>query len=183
MTKGQKLIRNLFILLLLILIADHITGASLTPLSAHKRSERTANYGPSTIIKSQKVKDGMFYLCKYDKWYSLNTVRRGFLGLWFAGDSVSGKENDLTKPLDYSYTTTSLENNHMLGRYYGIVNNPNIKSIKFEIILNGELKTFEQKELYDNMFLFVWDEVVKDCKPVSLIGLDKDSNIVFEEAL
>ncbi len=34
-------------------------------------------------------------------------------------------------------------------------NDPDIKSIRLDIKINGQIKTFERKELYDNMFLFV----------------------------
>lgn len=183
MTKKQKLIRNLFILILLVLFVVNLSTASFTPLSAHKRSERTANYGPSTIIKFQRIKGGMLYLCKYDKWYSLNTVRRGILGLWFPGDQVHGKENDIKNPMNYSWGFSGTSNNYMISKFFGIVNDPNIKSVKLTVSIAGEEKTFEQKELYDNMFLFIWEgkEVYFDVG--RLMGLDKDSNIIFEKTL
>lgn len=183
MIKKQKLIRNTLILVLLLLISTSFLGASFTPLSAHKRSERTANYGPSTIIKSQKIKGGMLYLCKYDKWFSLNTVKRGFLGLWYAGDQVHGSENDIKNAINYSWGISSIKDNYRLGKFYGIVNDPNIKSVKLALDVNDEMKIFEQKELYDSMFLFTLEGDVVNFQAAKITGLDKDSNIIFEKAL
>lgn len=183
MKKKWKIIRSLFILSLLLLVINNFIGASLTPLSAHKRSERTANYGPSTIIRTKKINGGMLYLCKYDKWFSLSTVKRGFLGLWYAGDMVLGDENNLQKAINFSLGTRDTWGNYRLGIFYGIINEPSVKTVKFEIILNGKLKTFEQSELYDNMFLFTWDEDTTTYRPINVIGLDKDSKVVFKEGL
>lgn len=183
MIKKRKLIRNTLILVLLLLIAASFSTASFTPLSAHKRSERTANYGPSTIIKSQKIKGGMLYLCKYDKWFSLNTVKRGFLGLWYAGNQVHGGENDIKNAINYSWGISSIKDNYRLGKFYGIVNDPNIKSVKLVLNMKDEMKTFEQNELYDNMFLFTWDGDLVNFQAAKITGLDKDSNIIFEKTL
>jgi hypothetical protein len=179
MSKKRKLARNLFMLVLLILIAGSLSTGSLTSLAAHKRSERTAHYGPSTIIKSQKIKGGMLYLCKYDKWFSLNTVRRGFLGLWYAGGGVHGAENDFKTPIDYTWMTTKTSGDYKIALLYGVVNAPSIKSVKLVMILNGQEEAFEQKEFYDDMFFFTWDKDPLNVNLVSLTGMDENSNIVF----
>jgi hypothetical protein len=183
MTKKQKLIRNLLILILLFFWVNAHIGASFTPLGAHRRSERSANYGPSMVVKTQKVKGGMLLLCKYDRWFSLNTVNKGPLWLWYAGNQVHGQENDIKEQIKVSYGNEVTDHNVEYWQFYGIVNNPAIKSVRLEIKVTGEPKIFEQKELYDNMFLFVWDEDVKNFETMKIMGLDKDSKVVYEKAL
>lgn len=180
MTKRQKLIRNLIILILLILFIGNISSASLTPLSAHKKSERSANYGPSTIIKSQSIKGGILYLCKYDKWYSLNAVKRGFLWLWYPANPLM-KENNINDSIDFTWSYSNITGNLDVGRFFGIVNDPNIKSVRLDIKLNGKMKTFEQNELYDNMFLFIWEEELISSGAIKLTGFDKNSKIIYEK--
>lgn len=182
MTKGQKLIINLIILILLLLLFGHYSTASLTPLTAHKRSERSINYGPSTIIKSQRVKGGMLYLCKYDKWYSLDAVKRGFLWLWYPGDMSLGKENNINNPIEYSWEASSISNNCILGKFYGIVNDPNIKTVRLELNVNGKMEIFEQKELDNNMFLFTWEGGITSYDG-KIMGFDKNSNTIYEKPL
>lgn len=181
-TKGQKLIRSLFILMLLLLLFGHYSTASLTPLTAHKRSERSINYGPSTIIKSQRIKGGMLYLCKYDKWYSLDTVKRRFLWLWYPEDMNLGKENNINNPIEYSWGEISISSNYKLGKFYGIVNDPNINTVRLELNVNGKMEIFEQKELNNNMFLFTWDGGITSYDG-KIMGLDKNSNIIYEKQL
>jgi hypothetical protein len=184
MIKKKKLIRNIILLSVIILIIASFSYASLTPLQAHRRSERTANYGPSVIIKSQSMKGQMFYLCKYDKWYSLDTVKRGFLGLWYAGDQVLGKENDAKEALDYAWSGNSSDKNHMIYKFYGEINDKKIKAVTLELEYNGQTKSLEQKKLYDNMFMFIWEEdnsykyIMKAIK-----GYDNNSNLIFQKAL
>jgi hypothetical protein len=182
MKKKKKLIRNLIILFLLVIIAASFSTASITSLAAHKRSERTANYGPSIIIKSQSIKGGRVYLCKYDKWFSLNTVKRSSIGLWYAGDQVHGMENDTKVPIVYSWGVSTM-GQYRQARFFGIVNNPDIKSVKLDLKLNGELKTLEQKELYDSMFLFIWEEGETGFQAVKITGLDKNSGVIYEKVL
>jgi hypothetical protein len=182
MNKKRKLIRNLFILLLMVIIVASFSAASLTPLSAHKRSERTGNYGPSIVVKSQSIKGGRLYLCKYDKWFSLNTVKRGFLGLWYAGDQVHGMENDTKLPISYSWGMNTI-GKYRQAKFFGIVNNPDIKSIKLEVKINGQLKILEQKELYDNIFMFTWEDGEKLFEFVKITGLDKNSDVIYEKAM
>lgn len=182
MTKRQKIIRNLIILILLFLVISSITGASLTPLMAHRRSERSGHYGPSRIIASQRINGIVLYLCKYDKWYSLDTIRRGFLWLWYPGDHYFRKKPDINTPIDFDFGYTSTTDNNNLGRFYGIVNDPDIKSVKLEVKLtNGQMKTFEQRKLYDNMFLFILDQGTIGYKSVKITGFDRGSNIIYEK--
>lgn len=181
MNKRKDLKRNLFILLMLFLFLGSFSNTSLTPLAAHKKSERTANYGPSTIAKVQRIKGGMLYLCKYDKWYSLSAVVKDFFWLWHPGDQVLGTENNLKNPINYNLGYSTRTSNHTVGQFYGIVNDSNIKSVKLELNLSGQMKIFEQEELYDNMFLFIWENNIQmKYMSAKIIGYDKDSNIIYK---
>lgn len=46
---------------------------------------------------------------------------------------------------------------------------------------NGQMRTFEQKELYDNMFLFAFDLGTAGFESIKLTGFDRDSNIIYEK--
>lgn len=181
MTERQKVIRNLIILILLFLVIGSLSSGSFTPLSAHRKSEKSRNYGPSTIVKSQKFKGGMLYLCKYDKWYTLEVVRREFLWLWHPRD-IGCRENNITNPIDFDFGYTSTTGNNNMGRFYGIVNDPNIKSARLDIKMDGQIKTIEQKELYDNMFLFIWDNTTS-FESIKFTGFASNSNIIYEKTV
>jgi hypothetical protein len=180
MNTKRKLIMNLSILAFLLLITPTLLDASLTPLSAFRRSEKASNYGPSTIVKVQKLDRGMLYLCNYDKWYSANVVIKGSSGLfWYPFTGVYGVENDLNDPINYVWDS---DDYFLIKRSFGIVNDPKIKSVRLVIMMEGETKNIDQ-ELYDNMFLFVWEKELAGYREVRIMGLDKNSNIVYEKEL
>lgn len=87
MSRSKKVIRNIIILILLFFLFHQHLGLYLTPLAAHKSSERGINYGPSKVVYVEDYADnydkGKYLLCKYDKWVSCNTVNRT---LFFFGD-------------------------------------------------------------------------------------------------
>lgn len=183
MIKMKKLIRNIIILSVLILLINIDTPFSFTPLAAHKRSEKSANYGPSVIIKTQSLNGKKLYLCKYDKWFSLDTVQREFLGLWFPGDGPYGIEADTTKAIDYYYRTDG-SNNHRTYEFFGKVNDKKIKSVSLEIELNGNPKKLELNKLYEDLFMFVFEEDNKlKCEMKVITGYDSSSNILFEKKI
>ncbi|HOJ08996.1 MAG TPA: hypothetical protein PK733_00175 [Clostridiales bacterium] len=180
MSKKHKLIRNTGILLTLLFIHFMFSSASLTALSAHKKSEKTANYGPSKVIQTQNFKYGKLFLCKYDKWFSCNTVKKGCLGMWYPGNQVHGKENDVSRSIDYYWHGSTYRDDYMLWMLYGVVNDNRIISVKMEAELHGEKKILEYPQLYDNMFLFTWNSKETDYKIKRLIGFDKNLNAIYE---
>lgn len=180
MTKKAKLIRNLFVLLVLILIIKTFSFGSFTALSAFKKGERAANYGPSRIVKTIELDGKVLYLSKYDKWYSLSTVRKGFLGLWYPDYGFHGVLYNEDAPIEL-IRSTSESSNHVSGIFHGIVNDPNIKSVKCTIKIDDRIKELEQKELYENLILLTVDEAGTNFEIVNIVGLDKDSKVIYEE--
>lgn len=181
MIKKRKLARNLIFLTMLIFVYIILTGASLTPLAAHRRLERSENYGPSNIVKTQKIEGCVLYLCKYDKWFSLDTVKRGSLLLWYGNNIFVAEEN--TEPINFTASRSFVYSYYAVQNVYGIVNDPNIKSVKLEIkhLHDPIFKTLEQNELYDNnMFWFVLDKSLSNYMLLKLTGLDKDGKVIYE---
>jgi len=74
MSRIKKVIRNLIILVLLFILYMMWAGLYLTPLLANEHSERSAHYGPSEVIHIENFDGGKYILCKYDRWFSCNTV-------------------------------------------------------------------------------------------------------------
>jgi hypothetical protein len=150
------------------------TGLYFTPMSAHESSERGMHYGPSEVIHIEDFKDGKYLLCKYDDFVSCDTVNRFLIFLWSIGNQPIGFQNDKTKPLNYTWSS-SFSN----WKVYGIVNDTRIK--KVEIILdNGIILT--QSKLYEDLFLFTWDSSDNGSKGYKRIkGYDSDNKVIYEE--
>lgn len=175
MISKRTLMKRIIILVVLLLIFVKGLGMNFTSIGAHKLSERTGHYGPSEIVHIEDFEGGKLFLCKYDKWFSCNTVNRSFLFFWRYGNQVHGTENDLSKPLSYSYGYSS-EN----YRYYGIINDKSIA--KIEIILRNEDK-LSVEEFHDDMFLINWKAPADD-RSFNFKGLkayDQEGNIIFED--
>lgn len=174
MTRPKKIIRNIIMLILLFFIFLRITNLYLTPLSAHRASEKSIHYGPSKVVHVEDFDEGKYILAKYDKWISANTINRSLFFFWRFGNQVTGIENDLNKPVNISQGLSGDNYN-----YYGIINNEKIK--KIEILLdNGEV--LSEKRFYDNMFIFV-DSGPNDKFPylVNVKGYDSENKLIYEE--
>lgn len=171
LNRKKKLIRNIIALIILLIIFVKSSGLYFTPLGAHRDSERTAHYGPSEIIHIEDYEKGKYILCKYDKWFSCNTVNKKLFFFWHFGNQVHGIENDLSQPLSYYWVG---EGNFY--KVYGIINDKRIK--KVEVVLNNG-DTLVQENFYDDMFLIHW--VANDSKYYSKVrAYDEDGNMVFE---
>lgn len=174
MSRNKKVLRNIVVLGILFFVFLKVTGLYLTPLSAHKNSERSIHYGPSEVIHIEHFDRGKYLLCKYDKWVSCNTVKRELLFFWRFGNQVTGFENDKTKALDYTWGMSS-------GNYklYGIINNDKIRKIQITLN-NGEI--FTETEFYENLFLFTWkaDNDNQSCDFNNIKGYDSNNNIICE---
>lgn len=148
MNRKKKLARNIVILLILFAITFS-RGIYLTPMAAHKASERSIHYGPSKVVHIEDFEGGKLFLGKYDKWFSCNTINRTMLLFWRFGNQVTGGEIDITKPLNFSYSSS-----HDTFKFYGIINDKNIDKVEVHL-KDGSI--YSQREFYDDMFLFTWD--------------------------
>lgn len=174
MNRPKKILINIAIILVLFFVFLRSTGLYLTPLTAHKASEKSIHYGPSKIVHIEDFPEGKYILGKYDKWISANTVNKSLFFFWRIGNQVIGIENDLTKAINISYGMTGENYN-----YYGIINDEEIK--KVEILLdNREILT--ETEFYEDMFIFARSSS-NDKFPyvVSVKGYDINNNLIFEE--
>ena len=175
MSRNKKILRNIVILAILIFIFFNISGFYLTPLSAHKNSERSIHYGPSEVIHIEDFDGGKYILCKYDKWVSCNTVNRVLFFFWRYGNQPIGFENDKTKALDYTWGMS--QENYKL---YGIINND--KVTKIQITLNNG-KVFTETDFYEDLFLFTWkaDNDDEAWWFNNIKGYDSNDNLIFED--
>lgn len=175
MSRPKKILRNIIILVILFFIFLKSSGLYLTPLSAHKASERSIHYGPSKVVHIEDFDKGKYILCKYDRWISCNTVKRSLFFFWSFGSQVIGIENDLSKPLSYTWSGGVRE----FYKVYGIINDDRIK--KIEVTLNnGDILT--QDEFYEGMFLVTWKYI--NTNFIDFAGIrayDEENNMIFEE--
>jgi hypothetical protein len=168
--------RNIIIIIILFLLFLNRAGLYLTPTSAHEHSERSIHYGPSTVVHVEDFDKGKYFLGKYDKWISCNTINRSLYFFWSFGNQASGVENDLTKDIFYRMSGSS---EYLV--LYGIRNNKNIERV--EIVLGNE-RVYTITDFYEDMFLFSWktsgnEEYYPDLRTIR--GYDSNDNLVFED--
>lgn len=174
MLRLKKIFRNIIILGLIILLFSRL-GFFLSPMAAHRHSERTIHYGPSEVAHVQDFSGGKYILGSYDKWVSCNTVNRKFFLFWTMGNQPIGFENDESKEVDYSWGMTSDKNDKL----YGIINSDEIE--KIEIVFENE-KTLSITEFYDDLFLITWEsEDDERLYHRKIKGYDSKGNIIFED--
>ncbi len=177
MSRTKKIVRNMCIIIILLIFIVTRSGLYFTPLSAYESSERGIHYGPSEVVHIENFKNGKYILGKYDKWVSCNTVNKKWLFFWWAAGQPAGFENDKSKKVSYTWSSSYNEYNDF--RAYGIVNDTDIK--KIEVLLsNGEVLT--QTEFYEDLFLLKWNSDEKENIYFKGIrGYDSNGNIVFED--
>jgi hypothetical protein len=176
MDRQKKVLRNFLIIAILVPLALYRSGSYLTPLSAHEHSERSIHYGPSQVVHIQDYEEGKYILCKYDKWISCNTVNRQWLFFWRFGNQVTGIENDLTKGVNYTWSSS-----YQYFKAYGIINDDRIK--KIEIMLSDGT-TLTQTDFYDDMFLLTWTtEKHSDKYMKSIRGYDSNNAVLYEDSV
>ena len=174
MNRGKKILINIIILGILFFVFLRSTGLYLTPLAAHRASEKSIHYGPSKVVHIEDFPEGKYILGKYDKWISANAVNKRLFFFWRFSDQVIGIENDLTKAINISHGLTG--DNY---KYYGIINDERID--KIEILLDNG-KVLKETEFYEDMFIFVETgpndkfAYVRNVK-----GYDLNDNVVYEE--
>jgi len=146
-------------------------GLYLTPLLANEHSERSAHYGPSEVIHIENFDGGKYILCKYDRWFSCNTVNRRLLFFWGSESQPTVFENDKTQKIAYTWYMTNQE-----YKAFGIINDDNICKI---VITLEDGSIFTQTDLYDNLFLFTWKSNGNSKSFHSISGYDIDNNVIF----
>lgn len=172
MNRGIKTIRNIIIIGLLITIFLSLTGLRLTPIQAHKCSEKSIHYGPSEIVRIFHHSDYTHLLCKYDKWISCNTVNRTLFLFWSSGNQPIGFENDKNKAIDYS---GSFSND--VNLIYGIANDAEITKVELYV---SEDKVLVQDGLYDGLFYFTWESDGSEWGMEKIIGYNSSGEKVCE---
>lgn len=174
MIRLKKTLRNIMIIMVLFFILLRSVGLYLTPMGAHRASEKSIHYGPSTVIHIEDFPGGKHILGKYDKWVSANTVKKSHLLFWRFGSQVTGIENDLNKGINLTYELS--EEDYL---YYGIINDGRIE--KIELLLdNGEVLT--QTKFHENMFVFTGSGPNDKFPYIEAVkGYDLERNLIFEE--
>lgn len=174
MNRNRKVILNLLIMAILVPLVLYRSGLYLSPLSAHKHSERRIHYGPSQVVYIQDFEEGKYFLCKYDKWISCNTINRELLFFWRFGSQVTGIENDLSKAVSYTW-------HYSEGYYkvYGIINDERVKKIE-GILSDGTVLT--QTDFYEDMFLLTWTGESNKPYFIEIKGYDLHDTIIYEDS-
>lgn len=173
MNRVKKTILNVIAIVILSFISLSFLGLHLTPLSAHRVSERSIHYGPSEIVHIENFSGGKYILGKYDKWISFNTVNRVGLLFWRFGNQVTGIENDTSNPLNYTYGMDQEK-----YKLYGIINDPEIKRIEI-ILKSGEIVNVTN--FYDDMFLVLWGKGLSTDFD-KMKAYDSDNNLLVESS-
>lgn len=170
MNRKKKVVRNIVILTIIFSIT-FTKGLYLSPIAAHKSSERSIHYGPSKIVHVEDFDGGKYILGKYDKWISCNTINRFMFLFWTFGNQATGIDVDETKPLNSTWGYDDKR-----GKLYGIINDEDI--VKIELLLNDG-STLVQTEFYDDdMFLFTWEG---EFRLDSLRAYDSGGSLIFED--
>jgi len=169
MNRLLKTLRNLLLIVFLGILFLALTGLRLSPIQAHKASERGIHYGPSKIVKVFDYGSYQHLLCTYDRWVSCNTVNKNLFFLWSAGSQPIGFENDPDKAFVYSGVYSD-----KLMMVYGIVNDPNITRMELRI---GQDQVLVQETLYDNLFYFSWKGSYNDRENMTLTGYNDQGDI------
>jgi hypothetical protein len=174
MNRNKKLLRNVVLVVLISLLFMNRTGLYFSPISAHESSERNLHYGPSEVVHIEDFDGGKYLLCKYDNWISCNVVEPRLFILWSHGQSPFGRENDLTKKLDYSWGNS--ENNSV---FWGVINDKSIT--KVELLLEDGSK-LETTDFYEDLFLLTWKTTNMDVYGyIKVSAYNADGKVVFEE--
>lgn len=174
MNRSKRILRNLIILIVLFFMFLRSTGLYLTPLAAHRASEKSIHYGPSKVVHVEDFTEGKYILGKYDKWISANTVNKGLFFFWRMGNGATGIENDLTKDINISYGMSG--DNY---KYYGIINDDRIKRV--EILLDNR-EVLSETEFHEDMFIFAGSGPNNEFPYVKHVkGYDLEDNLIFEE--
>ena len=173
---------NCLAVILVTIIFFNYTDYYLTPLSAHKSTEKQEHYGPSEIKHVEELGDLKVYLCKYKNWVSCDSVKKSSFLFWNINNNVFNCfEYNKSISLNYEYSNVG-------GGYnciYGIINDTRIK--KIEVELENGVK-FTRSDFYDGLFIINWDKYENykiiynykdDAVPKNIYAYDEIGNIIF----
>lgn len=176
MNRKRKIVRNLVILAGLLLLLNYIGVLYFSPTAAHEASERTIHYGPSTVVHTEEFDEGKYFLCKYDKWISCNTVNRYLIFYWQIGSQATGFENDKSEIIDF---IGSMRGGN--SKIYGSINDNRVQKIQIAMF-DGTI--LEETEFYDGLFLITWD----DSLPEDILGhyikaYDENGQLLYQKEI
>ena len=177
--KKKKLFKNLIIIVFILSVAYIFSGFRPTSQSAHKRLEKVHSYGPSKVVNTMVEKNKVYYLCQYDKWFSMDIVERKFYGVWGENHFGEPKDNDKKKPIITNYTWGG-NNGKITWVIWGVINNEEIKKLKLELHSKGEVKVIEKENIEDDMFLFTWEDQERDYK-INIKALDETGEVLYDK--
>lgn len=167
----------IFILAILYLVFNYsiFSYGSLTPLKAHKSSEKSYHYGPSEIVKEIHYENTKVYLCKYKNWFSLDGVYKKNIK-WYP--FILGiEEINNNESITYNFSNNKI-NNIELNFLYGIVNDFDIKKLILEVSISNELKKLEYY-IDNNMFIFNLGDYVDKISLHTIKGFDEQNQLVY----
>lgn len=180
--KVQAIFEWILAIVLIVLCFNYsVLGyGSFSAVEAHKESEKTFHYGPSSIIKTIDLDGGKLFLCRYKKWISVDIIRHGFIK-WYPAGNVSGCPIDYTKKVT-CFTGTSPIKDQKCLLVYGYVNDDTITQI---IIAEGnnDVKTRKYNIGRSKMFVFYWYPYKVNYTSLKLKGIDSQGNIKWEQNL
>lgn len=172
MSRIKKTVRNVVLIIVFVIVFLSFSTSRLTPLQAHRLSERSIHYGPSEVVEIFDHGDYQHILCKYDRWVSCNTVNRALLVLWTPGDQPTGFEKDLSEDINYSGSFSNEVNN-----IYGVVNNSEITKVELHV---SSGRVLVQDELYDDLFYFSWESDGSEWGIEKIIGYNDEDVKIYE---
>lgn len=148
MKKKKAILLNLLVIVLVLTVFLAVEGAGLTAAAAHKKQERTINYGPSQTVAVIPKGGTRFFLAKFEEYYSCDAVKRGLFGLWYGSraGNVWGMENNKDKAVNYHIAGDRDQQKNAVDRLsvYGIINQENVASLEIEVLIQdagGKLTT------------------------------------------
>jgi hypothetical protein len=182
------------ILLIFIVIKDspYFSYYELSPEAAFERSERTYYYGPSEVLEKVDLDDVQIFLSNYKNWFSATLVNKYAGIFWGAGSGVGGIEIKEDQDITHSWGSSSINENYMLMRYYGIVTNPEITKVELDVaegydwdeqVPVEDIVTLDYQLEEHRMFLFNWNEMENDYISLALRGVNNDGEVIYEEEL
>ncbi|SES02468.1 hypothetical protein SAMN04487944_11581 [Gracilibacillus ureilyticus] len=182
-----------FLLIILVMInSPYYNYYELSPESAFEKSERTLYYGPSEVVEKVDLNDVQIFLGKYKSWFSATLVNRHAGIFWGPGSGVTGMEIEEDKDISHSWGSTSINEDFMLMRVYGIVTNPDIYKVELDVaegyswdkqVPAEDIVTLTYPLVDHRMFLFYWNEMEHDYLSIALRGLGSDGEVIYEEDL
>ncbi|GGM38391.1 hypothetical protein GCM10011351_25620 [Paraliobacillus quinghaiensis] len=183
---------SLAILLIFIVIKEspYISYYKLSPEAAFERSERTYYYGPSEVVENVELDDVQIFLSKYKDWFSATLVNKYAGIFWGPGSGVGGLEIKEDQDITHSWGGTSINEDYMLWRYYGIVTNPEISKVELDVaegygwdeqIPVEDIVTLDYQLKDHRMFLFHWNKVEDNYLSIALRGLNSDGEVIYKE--